>query len=343
MLVVTVANDATPPTVSITAPAAGATVAGTVTVSVSATDNVGVVGVQFKLDGANLGAEVTAAPYSVSWNTTTATSGAHTLTATARDAASNTATATASVTVTLSVPLTVNTAGSGTGTVTSTPAGISCGTDCSEPYASGTVVTLTATPAVGSVFTGWSGGSCTGTGPCTVTLSAATTVTATFTPTFTLTVSKAGTGSGTVTSTPAGITCGTNCSASYVSGTAVTLTATPAAGSVFTGWSGGGRPGPRAYRVALAAAPAVPPPFTLTVSKTGSGSGTVTSTPAGITCGTSCSASYASGTLVTLTATPAIGSVFTGWSGGGCTGTGACSVTLTAATTVTATFTPTFA
>src|SRR3989441_8215142 len=57
--------DTTPPTVSITAPAAGATVAGTVTVSSSATDNVGVVGVQFKLDGANLGAEVTAAPYSL--------------------------------------------------------------------------------------------------------------------------------------------------------------------------------------------------------------------------------------------------------------------------------------
>src|SRR5205807_8921718 len=81
--------DTTPPTVSMTAPAAGATVAGTVTVSASATDNVGVVGVQFKLDGANLGAEVTVAPYSVSWNTTTATAGAHTLTAVARDAAGN--------------------------------------------------------------------------------------------------------------------------------------------------------------------------------------------------------------------------------------------------------------
>src|SRR2546425_8968119 len=54
--------DTTPPTVSITAPAASATVAGTVTVSASATDNVGVVGVQFKLDGANVGAEVTSPP-----------------------------------------------------------------------------------------------------------------------------------------------------------------------------------------------------------------------------------------------------------------------------------------
>src|SRR5439155_6967926 len=77
------------------------TVAGTITVSASASDNVGVVGVQFKLDGTNLGAEVTAAPYSVSWTTTTATNAAHTLTAVARDAAGNTATS-ASVTVTVS-------------------------------------------------------------------------------------------------------------------------------------------------------------------------------------------------------------------------------------------------
>src|SRR2546428_5845093 len=55
-------------------------------------------------------------------------------------------------------------AGSGSGTVTSTPAGITCGADCSEPYASGTVVTLTATPAAGSVFTGWRGGGGAGAG-----------------------------------------------------------------------------------------------------------------------------------------------------------------------------------
>src|SRR5207249_10279123 len=66
------------------------------------------------------------------------------------------------------------------------------------------------------------------------------TLTVTFTPTFTLTVSKAGTGSGTVTSAPAGITCGATCVASFTSGTAVPLTATPAAGSTLTGWSGGG-------------------------------------------------------------------------------------------------------
>jgi hypothetical protein len=72
-------------------------------------------------------------------------------------------------------------AGTGTGTVTSSPAGIACGLDCSETYAAGTAVTLTATAAAGSSFAGWSGGGCSGTAPCRVTVSAATTVTGTFT------------------------------------------------------------------------------------------------------------------------------------------------------------------
>jgi hypothetical protein len=87
--------------VSITSPSNSATVSATITVSASATDNVGVVGVQFKLDGANRGAEVTTAPYSISWDTTTTSNGSHTLTAVARDAAGNTATSTG-VTVTVS-------------------------------------------------------------------------------------------------------------------------------------------------------------------------------------------------------------------------------------------------
>src|SRR5207245_5044420 len=98
---------------------------------------------------------------------------------------------------------------------TSTPAGITCGASCAGSYASGTAVTLTAAPAAGSVFTGWSGG-CTGKGSCTVILTSATAITATFDrQTFTLTVSKAGTSDGTVTSTPAGITCGMSCAGSY--------------------------------------------------------------------------------------------------------------------------------
>ena len=92
--------DTTPPAVSITAPAGGTRVRGTINVTANASDNVGVAGVQFRVDGANLGAEDTAAPYQVSWNTATASNGSHTLTAVARDAAGNSR-ASSGVTVTV--------------------------------------------------------------------------------------------------------------------------------------------------------------------------------------------------------------------------------------------------
>jgi hypothetical protein len=250
--------------------------------------------------------------------------------------------------------LTVGRAGAGGGTVASSPAGIDCGAACAASFASGTVVTLTATPAGGSVFTGWSGGGCSGTGACTTTLTAATTVTATFAPlpvpTFVLTVSRAGTGIGTVTSDVSGIDCGSICTASVVDGTVVTLTAAPAGGSVFAGWSGGGCAGTGPCAITVTAATTVtatfaPVPvavFALTVGRVGAGGGTVTSSPTGIDCGVACGASYVSGTTVTLTATAAPGAVFTGWSGGGCSGAGSCVLTVSAATAVTATFAPLF-
>jgi hypothetical protein len=102
---VVVTHDRTGPSVSITTPASGSTVAGSVTVSASAADSVGVAGVQFQLDGASLGAEDTVAPYSVSWNTTTAPDGSRTITAVARDTGGNRTTSAAlSVTVSNAPP-----------------------------------------------------------------------------------------------------------------------------------------------------------------------------------------------------------------------------------------------
>lgn len=242
--------------------------------------------------------------------------------------------------------LTTSLSGTGTGTVTSSPAGIVCGADCSELYDANTVVTLTALPSPGSVFTGWSGSGCSGTGTCVVTMDAAKTVTATFALSqYTLTVSRSGTGAGTITSAPAGISCGVDCTELYNSGTMVTLTAAPAVGSTFTGWSGGGCSGTGTCVVTMDAAKTVTATFTLnqytlTTSRAGTGSGSITSAPAGINCGADCTELYNHGTSVTLTATPDGSSNFAGWSGGGCSGTGTCVVSMTAATTVTATFTP---
>ena len=112
--------------------------------------------------------------------------------------------------------------------------GISCGSDCSETYPDGTGVTLTAVPATGWTFTGWSGG-CSGTGTCTVTMTEAVDVTATFTLQQ-HTLSVVGTGQGVVTGP--GINCGADCSETYSYGTMVTLTAAPQPGWTFTGWSG---------------------------------------------------------------------------------------------------------
>jgi Divergent InlB B-repeat domain len=237
--------------------------------------------------------------------------------------------------------LTVSKTGTGSGTVTSDPAGIDCGATCSHAYASGTSVTLSAAPTSGSAFLGWSGAGCSGTSTCQVAMNADASVTANFVPTFSLAVSKTGTGSGKVTSTPAGINCGSTCSHQFASGTPVTLSATADSGSVFTGWSGDCS-GLGSCSVTMDAGHSVTANFDLTpktliASKAGTGSGKVTSTPAGIDCGSTCSHQFASGQAVTLSATPDSGSGFTGWSGG-CSGTAACHVTMNADTAVTATF-----
>ncbi len=244
------------------------------------------------------------------------------------------------------VGLSITKSGNGSGTVTSAPSGVNCGTTCNGSFTTGKVVALTATAASGSTFTGWSGDSDCSDGSVTLTVSKS--CTATFQlQTFTLsvnvvkTVTTAGTGNGSVTSAPSGISCGTDCSEAYSNGASVTLTATPATGSTFTGWSGACT-GTGTCAVSMnsnktATATFAAQSVSLVVSKHGKGK--VSSTPAGIDCGSSCSMSSTSGTSVTLTPVPDAGATFLGWSGGGCSGVGSCTVTLGASISVTANFT----
>jgi hypothetical protein len=156
-------------------------------------------------------------------------------------------------------------------------------------------------------------------------------------PRSALTVTKAGSGTGTVaSSSPAGaVNCGSLCTGYIITGTSATLVATPAAASIFSGWSGACT-GTGNCVVTMDAAKSVTATFTATyvlqVGKAGTGSGTVTSTaPAGaINCGATCSATFESGAAVTLAAAASAGSTFSGWSGA-CTGTAACAVTMDAA------------
>jgi len=238
---------------------------------------------------------------------------------------------------------TLNAASSGTGSGTIGGNGLACGATCSVLLDAGTTATLTATPAADSVFAGW-GGACSGTGGCSVTMDADAFVSALFDKKqFTLTVGKAGSGTGTVSG--GGIACGSTCATTKDIGTQLTLSATPDAGMVFSGWSGACT-GTAGCTVTLNAnasvtatfAPA-PAPSKYTLSVTRSGPGTVTSKPSGISCGTACSASFATGSSVTLTAKPSTKkNVFVGWSGA-CSGTkSTCTVTMNGSKAVTASF-----
>ncbi|MCK6622862.1 MAG: T9SS type A sorting domain-containing protein [Calditrichaceae bacterium] len=214
--------------------------------------------------------------------------------------------------------LTLNATGSGS--VSANPPG--------GVYDSATVVTLTASPAAGYQFSGWSGDLSGSTNPAAITMNANKTVTATFTalPQYTLTVNIAG--SGTVTLNPPG--------GVYTAATVVTLTAAPAAGFVFSGWSGdlSGSANPAAITMdankTVTATFTALPQYTLTANI--SGNGTVQLNPPG--------GIYNQGTVVSLTAVPGTGFRFSGWSGDLSGTANPASLTMDANKTVTATFTP---
>lgn len=237
--------------------------------------------------------------------------------------------------------ITVNYAGTGSGTVKDSwyQKNFNNGDSVQIPFTSSD--TFTATPNAGSTFAGWSGGGCSGTGTCALTVSGNTTITATFTATapttFTVTTS-AGTG-GTIS--PSG-------PVTVNSGATTSFTVTPNSGYSISSVSGcGGHLSGNTYTTGPITAPCmVSASFSanttkhkLTVEKMGTGSGTVTSSPAGISCGSTCSYDFNAGTSVTLTAEAGTGATFAGWSGGGCSGTGTCTVTLDSDKAVIAIFT----
>jgi len=229
----------------------------------------------------------------------------------------------------------------GNGSVTSSLSGIDCGSDCSETYDYGMVVTLTASADIDSEFTGWTG-ACNGSDNCVVTIEAATQVTATFAVNqYDLVVGVVGNGS--VVSSLIGIDCGSDCSETYDYGTVVTLTASADVDSEFTGWAGACS-GTDDCVVTIEAATQVTATFavkqySLTLSRLGDGEGRIISNPSGIDCDGSCAASFGHGTTVTLTATVGANSSFDGW-GGACDGVSGlvCTVVVEGETAVSATF-----
>jgi subtilisin family serine protease len=251
--------------------------------------------------------------------------------------------------------------GTGGGSVSFSPAGTqaSCSDSCSNSYTRGAVVTMAAVAAEGSTFKEWSG-ACSGAGACTVTMSQALAVSANFVlvpqpaeePKLVLQYGKLGQGNGAVSFSPAGTlaSCSNSCSNSFVAGTAVTLTASPTAGSAFLEWSGACS-GAGACTVTMSQALSVNANFVLTpqtaeepklvleYARLGPGSGTVTFSPVGTlaSCDTNCSNSFTPGTTVTLTAAAAPGSAFMEWSGA-CSGAGVCTVAMSQAASVSGRF-----
>ena len=151
-------------------------------------------------------------------------------------------------------------------------------------------------------------------------------------------------GGGRITSSPAGIDCGSSCAASFPHGSYVSLTATPNTGYAFAGWTQfcTGQPGTCIVMMnstVSVAAKFVETNVQITLAKAGQGQGSISSNIQ--SCNQAvCTFTVPRGTILNFTASPASGSIFSGWSGGNCSGTGICAITADSSVTITATFDP---
>ena len=233
----TSSGDSTAPTVSMSAPANASTVSGGgVTVSATASDNVGLAGVQFKLDGANLGAEDTSAPYSITWNTAQVSGGSHSLTAVARDTSNNTTTS-SPVAVTVSNPSAFDFSLS-TGGAQSVVRGSSATNTITATLASGTAqsVTYSVSGLPSGATSSVTPGSCSPTCSATVTIQ-----TAASTPLATSTITVTGTAGSVVRTATFGLT--VTSSSSGTSGPIVKLSLDEGTGTTANDGSGNGNSG----------------------------------------------------------------------------------------------------
>jgi FG-GAP-like repeat/Divergent InlB B-repeat domain len=245
-------------------------------------------------------------------------------------------------------PLNLITNGTGGGSLAVSPLGAACEPTCNGGlHAAGALVTITPTPRADSAFVGWSG-ACTGAGACQVTMSKAQFVAATFNfRQVPLNIAFVGSGVGVVVSTPAGLSCTTNCGVGFAYYSTVTLRATANSGSTFIRWGGAcfTAQSNDTCTVQIGDVNNVTANFSLGPAKlyvvktpssiSSSLNGNVTSTPNGINCGSECFYTFPSGTSVTLAATPLVYSTFEGWGGyPGCAGLGPCTVIMNGDVTV---------
>jgi subtilisin family serine protease len=239
----------------------------------------------------------------------------------------------------LDSPVTVSVVGSGA--VTSTPTGINCpAASCTAEFMPRTEVTLTAVASNGVAFNGWQGACSGATTTCTLAINEARTTIAQFGGPSSLSIELSGNGSARITSSPAGINCPSTCTAVFPTGTVVKLSAALASDSYLQDWGVSGCSASESTcsvtlgtdtSIVVVAAPKV----SISISLPGKGSAQITSSPAGISCPSTCNAAFLPGTLIKLSAAVASNSYLQTWGLSGCTSSAStCSITLDADTSI---------